>query len=221
MLYAIVILKTFLVLKIINFRLHKALDMNPELEEEEEDKQLEEGEGEGEGEDKEGEKEEEEKEKSGEDEKSETDRKELGMYGQIVESAESKPENTEEEIEESLKQHCDSASTLGHSSAHQSSQEDTAELLPLVTSTEDAKAVVVTVDQELDEEQGQAKEIEVSDDTEAKSKVEKESSSEGEYHTPQLASMEPGLTPINEERDEKGPSLSQPEHPGGNTVVGP
>lgn len=190
--------------------------MNPELEEEEEDKRLEEGEGEGE--DKEGENEEEEKEKSGEDEKSEADRKELRMDGQIVESTEAKTENTEEEIEESLKQHCDSASTLGHSSAQQSSQEDTAELLPVVTSSEDAKAVVVTVDQELEEGEGQGKEEEVSDETEAKLKVEKDSSSEGDFHTSQLASMEPGLTPINEERDEKGPSLSQPEQPGGVTL---
>lgn len=184
--------------------------MNPELEEEEEGKQLEEEEEEEE-KGKEGEKEGEEKGKSGEEEKSESDRKELGMEGQIVVSAESK---SEKDIEESLRQHCDSASTLGHSSAHQSSLEDTTELLPLVTSPEDAKAVVVTVDQELEEGEGQQKEEEASDETGANKK---DTSSDGEFHTPQVVSMEPGLTPINEEpqkSDEKEPSLSQPQHQG-------
>lgn len=235
--YAVIILGTFLLLKIVNFRLHKALDMNPQLEEEEEDKRS----GEGEGEDQEAENDGGEKEKRDEEEKIETDRKELGLDGKIVGSAEAKAMeagapphsetqlSTEEkqiDIEESLKQHRDSASTLGHSSNQQSSQEDTAELLPLVTSPEDGKAVqprVVSVDQE--QMEGRAKEelLDQADSSPSTLKVEKGSSSEGDYQTPPLlslapgSSMEPGLKPINEEpqkSDEMGPSLSQPEGPG-------
>ena len=126
MLYGIAICTTFLVIKVVNFRLHKALDMNPEEDEEEEEG------GEKTGEEEEEEKEAEEEEKVGfEDEEGE--RKELGLDGKLVEPhipgerREDEEEEEEEEREESLNNHRDSASTLGQSSTYHSSQE-TAEL---------------------------------------------------------------------------------------------
>ena len=136
--YGIVVLTTFLVIKTVNFRLHRALDMNPEEEEEEE------GEGKKEGE--EGESEDGGKGESG----GEGDRKELGLDGKVVEPSLSKAEEAgviilpgqvsqgelegSREVEEGLQHHRDSASTLGQSSTYHSSQE-TAEL-QVVASTE-------------------------------------------------------------------------------------
>ena len=136
--YGTVVLTTFLVIKTVNFRLHRALDMNPEEEEEEE------GEGKKEGE--EGESEDGGKGESG----GEGDRKELGLDGKVVEPSLSKAEEAgviilpgqvsqgelegSREVEEGLQHHRDSASTLGQSSTYHSSQE-TAEL-QVVASTE-------------------------------------------------------------------------------------
>ena len=135
-LYSIFILATFLVIKTVNFRLHKALDMNPEEDEEEEEEEEEEGGG------KQGEEEKKSPTVEGRrEEEGEGERKELGLDGRVIEPSEtkadggvtlpgqvdSKKEEEEEEredMEESLRKHRDSASTLGQSSAHQSSPED-------------------------------------------------------------------------------------------------
>ncbi|CAI8048359.1 Protein pecanex [Geodia barretti] len=128
-LYGVVICATFLVIKIINFHLHKALDMNPEEDEDEGGEKTggEEEEKEGEGVN------EEEKVEKGASEEEEGERKELGLDGKLVEQllpgqvAVEVGEKREGEEEERLNNHRDSASTLGQSSTYQSSQE-TAEL---------------------------------------------------------------------------------------------
>ena len=134
MLYGVVICTTFLVIKIINFRLHKALDLNPEEDEDEaeggENTGEEEEEKEGEGVNEE---EEEEKVEKGVSEEEEGERKELGLDGKLVEQllpgqvVGEVGEKRESEEEERMDMHRDSASTLGQSSTYQSSQE-TAEL---------------------------------------------------------------------------------------------
>ena len=80
-LYGVVICATFLVIKIINFHLHKALDMNPEEDEDEGGEKTgeEEEEKEGEGVN------EEEKVEKGASEEEEGERKELGLDGKLVE----------------------------------------------------------------------------------------------------------------------------------------
>ena len=192
--------------------------MNPEPEEEENHQPLDE--------DQEGENEEE-KGTTDEEEKKEPPRKELGMDGQIIDTAESKaveagftlPGQTQEtdnadkekqgDIDESLKHHRDSASTLGHSSTYQSSPEETSELQTLTAEASEGNKtsqLLVTIDLE-EEGCSRGKEGEALDQIDSPGstlKVEKESSSDGEYHTPPLlpitgSSTEPGLKPINEE----------------------
>ena len=157
MLYGIVILATFLAIKIINFRLHKALDMNPEEDEEEEEEE-EAGKKTREEEEEEEEKAEKKMEEGGSEEEGE--RRELGLDGKLVEQSLTKSEESghpllpgqvsgeveergeeeeeEEEEDESMRKHRDSASTLGHSSTYHSSQE-TAELHPVSSGTGDGK----------------------------------------------------------------------------------
>ena len=141
-----IILGTFTIIKIINFRLHKSLDTNPEEDESEE---VEGSEGEQEDEGPAGEEKGAPDDEKKEEEKREArDGKELEVDGQIDDALQTKaqeaglplpgqvPQESELEgemksVEESLQRHRDSASSLGHSSQNQSSPEEvTAELQP-------------------------------------------------------------------------------------------
>ena len=236
--YTIFIFGTFLTLKIINYRLHRALGIDPVVEEEEEH----------------GSEDEEKVSETGKaatsedakkEEEAEVERKELGLDGQVVDTAQTKdleagftlPGQTLEiekaaelkgnETEESLQHHRDSASTLGYSSNHQSTPEETTELRALAVGGEEgeetAKPLLVAVDLEGEgeegdegkEEEGGRKDDEGLDQADSSGSTlraaKESSSSEGEYHTPPVVSFtpssstEPGLKPIHEE-----PLSSQP-----------
>ena len=242
--YTIFIFGTFLTLKIINYRLHRALGIDQVVEEEEEEEHG---------------SEDEEKvcetgkaatsEDAKKEEEAEAERKELGLDGQVVDTTaqtkaleagftlpgqtldiEKSAEQKGNETEESLQHHRDSASTLGYSSNHQSTPEETTELRALAVGGEEgeetAKPLLVAVDlegegdegdeeKEEEEEEGGRKDDEGLDQADSSGstlRADKESSSsEGEYHTPPVlsftpsSSTEPGLKPIHEE-----PLSSQP-----------
>ena len=217
MLYAIFIFATFLVLKIVNFRLHKSLDTNPEEEEEEEQQPSSEGEQDV-GDD--GEKGDREKGEEGERE-----RKELNLDGQVVETAQTKAEEAgvmlpgqvgsreeEEEskkndVEDSLQRHRDSASTLGHSSTYHSGVDDTAELQPVTTAHdhsggegggegvvggggeggEEASSLLVMIDTEVEGRRSREGGEGVSDQTDSSTSRGRDTSGEVVYSAPSLA----------------------------------
>ena len=245
MVYSLIILATFLTLKIINYRLHRDLGADPvPEEEEEEDKEKEEGEGKGVEKEKESKSGEHLKKEKAVEEEEAVGRKELELDGEILtdemtmalEAGILRPEgalsgrefmSSHESQSESLQQHRDSASTLGHSSLQHSS-EDTTELQHL-TSTDGAALVAVevendgTVEKEEEEEDEKGREDcdKKSEPTtapgaeekgmvrEAREEEEEEVASKGaeseeEYHTPSVSlvpgtGMEYGLVPIQEE----------------------
>ena len=227
MIYTVFILLTFLVLKIINFRLHKALDLEPTADEEEEEEAGEDRQSSSEGDhviEEEGEKEMPREERRGGEEE-DRERKELSEDAEFVDATEAKREETamvlpgqasaelteEEEVaklkdaEDSLQKHRDSASTLGQSSNYQSSPEEPTEL------------TAVAVAEETQRGGGRAREtaaesLLVMIDAEVEGRREKKNrpsdaraEDELEYHTPSKVPVgagsgtEPGLKPINEE----------------------
>ena len=234
--YSLVILATFLTLKIINYRLHRDLGADP-VPEEEEEEEKEEGEGEGAEKEKEDSKNGEHSKKEKETEEEEAmERKELGMDGEILTDEMAKaieagilhPEgalsckefvSSYESQTESLQRHRDSASTLGHSSL-QHSCEDTTELQH-ITSTETEALVAV----EVESEGGKENEEEEEEEGEKGEKGEKggkdaDNQKSGPITTPGAEEKGMGREAREEEEEDKGEESEEYHTPSVSLVPG-